>query len=102
IEPLWAHFHSGKIKNAYLIGKCAPEFAVTLKKYGVPYDISGILDVALHNAVRDAATSSATEPVVLLSPACASYDQYKSFEQRGDHFRTLAAALPGFTKKDQA
>jgi UDP-N-acetylmuramoylalanine--D-glutamate ligase len=102
IEPLSAHLQSGKLKRAYLIGKCAPEFAETLKRYGVPYEISGTLDVALQHAVRDAAASTAIEPVVLLSPACASYDQYKSFEQRGDHFRTLAAALPGFTKKAQA
>jgi UDP-N-acetylmuramoylalanine--D-glutamate ligase len=49
--------------------------------------------------VRDAALSTAKEPVILLSPACASYDQYKSFEHRGDHFRALAEALPGFEKK---
>jgi UDP-N-acetylmuramoylalanine--D-glutamate ligase len=40
-------------------------------------------------------SSTAAQPVVLLSPACASYDQYKNFEQRGDHFRKLVAALPG-------
>ena len=37
----------------------------------------------------------APEPVVLLSPACASYDQYRNFEIRGDHFRDLVRALPG-------
>jgi len=51
--------------------------------------------VALARAARDAAASTAAEPVVLLSPACASYDQYPNFEVRGDHFRALVAALPG-------
>ncbi len=42
-----------------------------------------------------AAASAAPEPVVLLSPACASYDQYPNFEVRGNHFRDLVRALPG-------
>ena len=50
---------------------------------------------------RDAgARRRATEPVVLLSPACASYDQYPNFEVRGDHFRDLVRALPGFAPLD--
>ncbi|HET6927622.1 MAG TPA: UDP-N-acetylmuramoyl-L-alanine--D-glutamate ligase, partial [Hyphomicrobiaceae bacterium] len=55
----------------------------------------GTLAVALALAARDAAASTAAEPVVLLSPACASYDQYPNFEVRGDHFRALVAALAG-------
>ena len=42
-------------------------------------------------------SSMSAQPIVLLSPACASYDQYKNFEIRGDHFRALVAALPGIT-----
>ena len=45
-------------------------------------------------AAADAAHSAAPAPVVLLSPACASYDQFKDFEQRGDVFRALVAKLP--------
>ena len=45
-------------------------------------------------AAADAAASAAPAPVVLLSPACASYDQFKDFEQRGDVFRSLVAKLP--------
>jgi UDP-N-acetylmuramoylalanine--D-glutamate ligase len=96
IEPLASYF--GRVAKAYLIGQCAPDFARTLDGK-VPYEISGTLDNALASAVRDARQSTATEPVVLLSPACASYDQYKSFEHRGEHFRALAAALLGFAPK---
>ncbi len=97
IEPLAPLF--GRVAKAYLIGECAPEFAKTLDAKNVPYEICGALDIAVQNAARDAAACSAAEPVILLSPACASYDQYKSFEHRGDHFRSLVEALPGFTKK---
>jgi UDP-N-acetylmuramoylalanine--D-glutamate ligase len=56
--------------------------------------MSGTLDVAVASAARDAAASDAPTPVVLLSPACASYDQFKDFEQRGDAFRAAVARLP--------
>ena len=83
-----------KIAKAYLIGEATEEFARTLEGK-VAYERCGTLDVATSKAAADAATSSAQEPVVLLSPACASFDQYRNFEIRGDHFRKLAKALIG-------
>ena len=83
-----------RIRKAYLIGEAANEFAHTLDGK-VPYDISVTLDVAVANAARDAAESDVTEPVVLLSPACASFDQFRNFEIRGDRFRELVRALDG-------
>ena len=56
--------------------------------------MSDVLEKAVASASADAAASSASAPVVLLSPACASYDQFKDFEQRGDVFRGLVAKLP--------
>jgi UDP-N-acetylmuramoylalanine--D-glutamate ligase len=83
-----------RVRKAYLIGEAAHEFAATLANV-VPYEITGTLDKALAAAARDAAASPAREPVVLLSPACASFDQYRNFEVRGDAFRALVRALPG-------
>jgi UDP-N-acetylmuramoylalanine--D-glutamate ligase len=83
-----------RIRKAYLIGEAAPEFAGTLGS-GVPHEISQTLDVAVEHAARDAMASGLKEAVVLLSPACASFDQYRNFEIRGAKFRDLVQALPG-------
>ena len=88
IEPLRPLF--GRVAKAYLIGAASEEFAGSLGA-SVAHDLCGTLDVALERAARDAAASAAREPVVLLSPACASYDQFPNFEVRGDRFRALVA-----------
>jgi UDP-N-acetylmuramoylalanine--D-glutamate ligase len=84
-----------RIRKSYLIGEAAEEFARTLEGK-VAYEMDGTLDRAVEAAARDAAASGLKEPVVLLSPACASFDQYRNFEVRGDRFRDLVRALPGF------
>jgi UDP-N-acetylmuramoylalanine--D-glutamate ligase len=94
IESLRGFFP--RIRKAYLIGEAADEFAATLSP-GVPHEIDGTLDKALAAATRDAEASTVPEPVVLLSPACASFDQYRNFEVRGDAFRDLVRASPGLT-----
>ncbi len=94
IEPLRGYF--SRVAKAYLIGESAEAFAATLGAE-VPLEQSRTLETAIESAARDAASSAGSEPVVLLSPACASYDQFKSFEQRGDAFRRLVMALPGVT-----
>ncbi len=98
IEPLAGFFP--RIAKAYLIGAAADAFAATLEGK-VPYERSGTLDVALASATRDAAQSTSRESVVLLSPACASYDQFKSFEDRGDQFRVMVHAIPGVLRRGQ-
>jgi UDP-N-acetylmuramoylalanine--D-glutamate ligase len=90
IEPLRPLF--SRIARAYLIGEAAEEFSRTLAGR-VPFKLCGTLDAAFAAAARDAAASEAAEPVVLLSPACASYDQFANFEQRGEAFRGLARRL---------
>jgi len=94
IESL-AEFFS-RIAKAYLIGEAAAEFAKTLEGK-VPYEISSVLSAAVDAGARDAAASGRKEPVVLLSPACASFDQYPNFEVRGKAFTDLVKALPGVT-----
>jgi UDP-N-acetylmuramoylalanine--D-glutamate ligase len=96
IESLRAFFP--RIRKAYLIGEAASEFAATLGN-DVPHEINGTLDKALAAATRDAEASPSREPVVLLSPACASFDQYRNFEIRGDAFRELVLGLPGVIAK---
>jgi UDP-N-acetylmuramoylalanine--D-glutamate ligase len=83
-----------RIRKAYLIGEAAAEFAGTLGGR-VPHEMSQTLDVAVTSAARDAEASGLADPVVLLSPACASFDQYRNFEIRGAAFRDLVTALPG-------
>lgn len=93
IAPLQPLFD--RIEKAYLIGEAADAFAETLDGK-VPFAKCGTLEKALETAVADAQASKANEPVVLLSPACASFDQFKNFEVRGEQFRSLAIAMPGF------
>ena len=83
-----------RVAKAYLIGEAAPQFSATLGD-AAPYEISGTLDAALQHAAEDAARDEAAEAVVLLSPACASFDQYRNFEIRGDAFRDAVLALDG-------
>jgi UDP-N-acetylmuramoylalanine--D-glutamate ligase len=83
-----------RIRKAYLIGEAAEEFAATLAG-GVEHEIAVTLERAVEWAARDADASRARQPVVLLSPACASFDQFPNFEARGAEFRNLVRALPG-------
>jgi UDP-N-acetylmuramoylalanine--D-glutamate ligase len=85
-----------RIRKAYLIGEAATDFAAELQGR-VPHVIAGTLERAVELAAADAEASDVAEPVVLLSPACASFDQYRNFEIRGDKFRELVRALPGLT-----
>jgi UDP-N-acetylmuramoylalanine--D-glutamate ligase len=84
-----------RMRKAYLIGAAAPEFAATLDGK-VDHVVSGTLDHAVAAAARDAAACG-RDAVVLLSPACASYDQFENFEKRGNAFRELVLKLAGVT-----
>ncbi|TCT43150.1 UDP-N-acetylmuramoyl-L-alanine--D-glutamate ligase [Martelella mediterranea] len=81
-----------KISKAYLIGEAADAFAETLSGF-TEIVMSGNLEKAVRAAADDAATSIDPLPVVLLSPACASFDQFRSFEKRGEAFVEFVSAL---------
>jgi UDP-N-acetylmuramoylalanine--D-glutamate ligase len=84
----------GRLRQAFLIGNATGEFAATLDGK-VPYARCGDLLAALTAASEKARADGVPGAVVLLSPACASYDQFPNFEVRGDTFRRLVGALPG-------
>ena len=88
-EPLAAAFEPAD--RAYTIGESAAEIAQALAGAGVPNEASG----DLRSAVAAAARAARRGDVVLLSPACASFDQFTSFEQRGEEFRRLVQKLHG-------
>jgi UDP-N-acetylmuramoylalanine--D-glutamate ligase len=87
-EPL-ADAIADNVRRVYLLGEAADTLASALEASSVAVERSGDLD----RAVSAAAAAARPGEVVLLSPACASYDQYRDFEQRGDTFRALVAAL---------
>jgi UDP-N-acetylmuramoylalanine--D-glutamate ligase len=87
--PLAAAFKSGD--RGYVIGEATPELAQALTDAGVEHVRSGDLTAA----TAAAAAAAAAGDVVLLSPACASFDQFRSFEERGEEFRRLVAKLAG-------
>ena len=84
-EPLAAAVRA-RCRAAYLIGEEAERLRESLSGTGVPLHVCGDLG----RAVAEARAVALPGDVVLLSPACASYDQYRSFEQRGEHFKALA------------
>ena len=89
IEPLTGLFD--RVEKAYLIGEASEAFARTIGD-AAPVQRCGDLGHAVEAAYRDAAASG-RDAVVLLSPACASFDQYPDFEVRGDAFRELVRGL---------
>lgn len=95
-----AAHHLGQVRRAYLIGDAADQFARQLdakssEKAGktCPYIISETLEAATHSAFADATSDKGDAATILLSPAAASFDQFNSFEHRGDAFRALATSI---------
>jgi UDP-N-acetylmuramoylalanine--D-glutamate ligase len=88
-----------KIRRAYFIGEAARDFA-RFADGALDYRISGTLEAAIRQAAQDAAASQDAEPVVLLSPACASFDQFPNFVARGDAFRQIVASLRGVSLRE--
>jgi UDP-N-acetylmuramoylalanine--D-glutamate ligase len=88
IEPLEPYFP--KIKKAYLIGAAATQFADTLQG-----KVDFVVSESLEAAVKSASADAVGKGVVLLSPACASFDHFKNFEVRGDAFVKMVSQLPG-------
>jgi UDP-N-acetylmuramoylalanine--D-glutamate ligase len=89
-DGLAAAFEPGDC--AYLIGEAADDLAAALGAAGVPFERVKTLDRGLEAA----ASAAAPGDVVLLSPACASFDQFTNFEHRGKEFRRLVEKLPGW------
>ena len=89
IESLAPYF--GRIDHAFLIGRDAAELAATLARHNVPHTVVNTLENAVPQAYSLAQQTQT--PVILLSPACASFDQYAGFEARGQHFQALAHAV---------
>ncbi len=77
------------VRSVRLIGEASDELATALAAAGVPFERAG----ELGRAVAEAAATARAGDAVLLSPACASYDHYANFEERGEHFRALVEGL---------
>ncbi|WP_051908447.1 UDP-N-acetylmuramoyl-L-alanine--D-glutamate ligase [Candidatus Odyssella acanthamoebae] len=79
-----------RVKKAYLIGESSDQFAQTLADR-VPWEACGTLPIAVEKAYADA--RSLRGSTILLSPACASFDQFKDFEHRGDVFKEIVRGI---------
>ena len=88
----WLRSIQAKAAQVLLIGSAAPAFATRLEQVGyVHYEIVETMEQAVRRGVELGQKLGAK--VILLSPACASFDQYPNFEQRGDHFRQLCSEM---------
>jgi UDP-N-acetylmuramoylalanine--D-glutamate ligase len=85
--------YMGRVRHAFLIGEAEDQFAAWLDGQGVAYTRCGTLDVATAKAAGLAFAERLSGACVLLSPACASWDQFANFEKRGEAFAAYAAAI---------
>ncbi|WOR15408.1 UDP-N-acetylmuramoyl-L-alanine--D-glutamate ligase [Hyphomonas sp. FCG-A18] len=99
IAPLEPFFD--RVETAYLIGESSADFAKTLDGK-VKVQQCGTLEAATSAAYEEARKAGDSAPVVLLSPACASFDQFKDFEARGDAFREIVKRLAGEAEPPKA
>ncbi len=90
LEPLYPHL--ANVTHAFLIGEAAQGFAARLDGR-IPVTVCGGLESAVPEAHARALALDAPNAVVLLSPACASFDQFNDFEERGNRFKELAKGL---------
>jgi UDP-N-acetylmuramoylalanine--D-glutamate ligase len=90
--------HLGNVAAAYTVGEAGPMFAGHLEAAGVTVERCELISEAVRRA-RDAARAG---EVVLLSPACASYDQFRDYEKRGHHFRQMVGAMTGCPVESEA
>ncbi len=87
-DTAWLQHIKAKVSSAVLIGNAASQFAQRFEQVGVShYEVCADMEAAVPRAASLARAQGAK--TVLLSPACASFDQYANFEERGDHFRRI-------------
>ncbi len=89
--------HLGNVAVAYTIGEAGPRFAELLEPQ-VPIERAELMCEAVQRAMARAKPGE----VILLSPACASFDQFRDYEKRGEYFRQLVAAFTGAPEELQA
>ena len=88
-EQLASRARETNVARAYLIGDAASSIGAALEREGVDHTLVGDLESAVEHASRDALSGE----IVLLTPACASFDQFRDYEERGDSFRAIVAQL---------
>jgi UDP-N-acetylmuramoylalanine--D-glutamate ligase len=87
--------YKDRIECAYIIGEAADDFAAWCRGNDVAYEMCGTMDKAVAKAHENTKAEMDKDITVLLSPACASFDQYQGFEARGDDFTAHVMALEG-------